>query len=73
MYKKITITVKSLFLMKANSVINKSESLLCAVRLKIKETVQKLNILPIKFVPRCEKTGLWGFRPGPTQTGLYSH
>ena len=25
------------------------------------------------FKPRCEKTGLWGFRPGPTQTGLYSH
>ena len=23
--------------------------------------------------PRCEKTGLWGFRPGHTQTGLYSH
>ena len=23
--------------------------------------------------PRCEKTGLWGFRPGPTQTGLYSY
>ena len=23
--------------------------------------------------PRCEKTGLQGFRPGPTQTGLYSH
>ena len=23
--------------------------------------------------PRREKTGLWGFRPGPTQTGLYSH
>ena len=23
--------------------------------------------------PRCEKTGLWGFRPGPTQTGLYRH
>ena len=22
---------------------------------------------------RCEKTGLGGFRPGPTQTGLYSH
>ena len=21
--------------------------------------------------PRREKTGLWGFRPGPTQTGLY--
>ena len=26
-----------------------------------------------KFEPRCEKTGLRGFRPGPTQTRLYSH
>ena len=25
------------------------------------------------FEPRCEKNGLRGFRPGPTQTGLYSH
>ena len=23
--------------------------------------------------PHCVKTGLRGFRPGPTQTGLYSH
>ena len=23
--------------------------------------------------PPCEKTSLWGFRPGLTQTGLYSH
>ena len=23
----------------------------------------------ISFEPRCEKTGLRGFRPGPTQTG----
>ena len=23
--------------------------------------------------PRCEKTGLRGFRPGLTQTGLYSY
>ena len=23
--------------------------------------------------PRCEKTGLRGFRSGPTQFGLYSH
>ena len=27
--------------------------------------------LPIE--PHCEKTGLRGFRPGLTQTGLYSH
>ena len=26
-----------------------------------------------KNEPRCEKTGLRGFRPDPTQTGLYSH
>ena len=25
------------------------------------------------FEPRPEKTGLLGFRPGTTQTGLYSH
>ena len=25
------------------------------------------------FEPRSEKTGLRGFRPGPTRTGLYSH
>ena len=24
------------------------------------------------YEPRCEKTGLGGFRPGPTQTSLYS-
>ena len=27
----------------------------------------------IEFEPCCEKTGLRGFRPGPTQTGLCSH
>ena len=25
------------------------------------------------FEPVCEKTNNLGFRPGPTQTGLYSH
>ena len=25
------------------------------------------------FESRCEKTGLRSFRPGPTQTGMYSH
>ena len=29
--------------------------------------------LQVSFEPRSEKTGLRGFRPGPTQTGLYSH
>ena len=26
-----------------------------------------------RFEPRSEKTSLRGFRPGPIQTGLYSH
>ena len=32
-------------------------------------------ILPpyVKTEPRREKTGLRGFRPGPTKTDLYSH
>ena len=25
------------------------------------------------YEPRSEKTGLRGFQPGPTQTGLYKH
>ena len=27
----------------------------------------------VAFEPRSEKTGLRGFQPGPTQTGLYNH
>ena len=27
-------------------------------------------LIPTLLKPRCEKTGLRGFRPGPTQTGL---
>ena len=30
------------------------------------------NLL-LAYEPRSEKTGLRGFQPGPTQTGLYSH
>ena len=27
----------------------------------------------VRYEPRSEKTGLRGFQPGPTQTGLYSY
>ena len=33
----------------------------------------RLNMTIIKFKPRREKTGLRGFRTGPTQTRLLSH
>ena len=31
------------------------------------------HLNPEHMRPRCEKTGLRGFRPGPTQTRLCSH
>ena len=31
------------------------------------------KLVAILFEPRREKTGLRGFRPAPTKTGLYSH
>ena len=35
--------------------------------------VDRQPVVPVVVEPRREKTGLRGFRPGPTQTGLYSH
>ena len=31
------------------------------------------TVVSLTNEPRCERTGIWGFRPGLTQTGLYSH
>ena len=36
------------------------------------ETV-KSSSSSLQIEPRCEKTGLRGFRPGPTQTRLCNH
>ena len=36
------------------------------------EAVRLVIKLVIRYEPRCQKTGLRGFRPGPTQTGLYN-
>ena len=36
-------------------------------------TADQLFCLHYTYEPRSEKTGLRGFRSGPTQTGLYSH
>ena len=35
--------------------------------------LRKTRQLSILYEPRCEKTGLRGFRPGQTQTSLYIH
>ena len=47
---------------------NKGADQLC-----IDSTADQLLCYHYTYEPRCEKTGLWGFRSGPTQTGLYSH
>ena len=39
--------------------------------MKPKQSVCKEKLVLLE--PRCEKTGLRGFRPGHTQTGLYRH
>ena len=46
-----------------------------AIGMVIKIKLQKVaKVLPTVIIrPRCEKTSLRGFRPGPTQTGLYNH
>ena len=31
-----------------------------------------IEVTKIKYEPRCEKTGIQSFRPGPTQTRLYN-
>ena len=35
--------------------------------------LQNLHTIHMSYEPRREKTSLRDFRPGPTQTGLYSH
>ena len=37
------------------------------------EAVSIITFILLSYEPRSEKTGLRGFRPGPTQTVLYSH
>ena len=51
----------------------------CSARDKILNTLSKnldggsYEFSMGAYEPRCEKTGLRGFRPGPTQTRLFSH
>ena len=33
----------------------------------------RINLFLVLYEPRCEKTSLRGFRPGPAQTRLYNH
>ena len=55
--------------------VSKKESELALYCLH-KSICQILRMITVKclwFEPHCEKTGLRGFRPGPTQSGLYGH
>ena len=48
------------------------DSLFCSCRFQCSIAATNSHY-PFLYEPRSEKTGLRGFRPGPTQTGLYSH
>ena len=39
----------------------------------ISELIENTHSTQAIYEPRCEKTGLQGFRLGPTQAGLYNH
>ena len=39
----------------------------------IRHLITLIKHMSVNFEPRCEKTGLRSFRPGPAQTKLYSH
>ena len=43
------------------------------IRFTLKILCKQVTCAPFWKEPCCEKTSLRGFRPGPTQTGLYSH
>ena len=49
---------------------------ICLIQFKISGEPSKLLIGENRkkiYEPCSEKTGLGGFRPGPTKTGLYNH
>ena len=53
------------------------ELLICNLikTVNIKLSIYLLEVSCVSLVlyePRCEKTGLRGFQPGPTETGLYN-
>ena len=45
----------------------------CTIEEGFIPTLSTSHFCLLSFEPRCEKTGLRGFRPGPTQTRLYSY
>ena len=63
-------TFTSLLLNKYTSNFGKVESILASACPCVPPFV-KAMVMTLE--PRSEKTGLRGFRPGPTQTELYSH
>ena len=53
--------------------LNSDEHEICPTHVKMQKIVGILTFTGRLNEPRCVKTGLRGFRRGPTQTGLYSH
>ena len=67
---------KIIFELSSNIIISSTKSVFFICLKLTKNQAHAQKVFKISFFqnePRYEKTGLRGFRPGPTQTGLYSH
>ena len=77
----VLVAKKSLFRNRVPDGCGGGSVFFVSLLISLKEYYSQSCILPFREVivtdfqnePRCEKTGLRGFRPGPTQTGLCSH
>ena len=76
-FSGITEQVKSKFSDFAQAITvdpdQQSDQLLRCLPLHHNLSIKQFWLGPNLFEPRSEKAGLQGFRPDPTQTGLYSH
>ena len=65
----------SILILAEASVINLCKAASENIALSTGKLLQEQENLPsvVSYEPRREKTGLRGFRPGLTQTNLYSH
>ena len=75
--KLLTCGVKQILLIRFNLIINIQEcfiNFMCASLAYMQEIDPHVQTETWRrYEPRCEKTGLRDFRPGLTQTGLYSY
>ena len=56
-----------------NPIITKRKTQIAIMLILFSINKDQKHVMLLRNEPRYEKTGLRGFLPGPTQTGLYNH